>query len=323
MHEFETGLTVGEASWHKLEKNVATPVKTIREALVLAGMDWLVDLAPIFRQLNDGQIVKVPGSAVVRLSDNSTLGVVGPGYCPVQNAVAFEPVQPLVDAGYMDIATAGSLRGGARVYVSCKLRAEASEVVPGDKVEGYFLAYQGHDGRTRLSYKHTAIRVVCANTLGMASAGDDKRADGYSAEGVYFSHNSGVGTRVKNLAEQIQRMAGDFSSTVEAYRYTTRVSTHPRKFFETLLGIEERRLEAQRLGVEEPGRGRMTIEKLMEAYDTQPGTQFAPGSAWQAYNAVTYWVDHKRGRDENRLDNSLFGAGAALKREALELAVAA
>jgi hypothetical protein len=118
-------------------------------------------------------------------------------------------------------------------------------------------------------------------------------------------------------------MAGEFSQTIDAYRTLARKDLHPRKFFETLLGIEQRRAEAEAAGEEESGMGKRVLERLLESYETQPGREFAPGTAWQAYNAVTYFVDHKRGRDENRQDNSLFGAGAAPKRKALELVLAA
>jgi phage/plasmid-like protein (TIGR03299 family) len=323
-HLFESGLTVGEQSWHGLERNVKTPVKTVKEALVLGGLDWLVETKPIYRFLDDGsQVLVENGRVVVRLKDNQELGVVGPGWTPVQNVDAFEVLQPLIDAGYMDLATAGSLRKGARVYLSCKLRAEASEVVPGDTVEGYFLCHLGHDGKSGLAYKHTPIRVVCANTLGQATNGDIGKADGYHADGVRISHTSGIGKRVETLKGQIEKMAGEFSQTIDAYRTLARKDLHPRKFFETLLGIEQRRAEAEAAGEEESGMGKRVLERLLESYETQPGREFAPGTAWQAYNAVTYFVDHKRGRDENRQDNSLFGAGAAPKRKALELVLAA
>lgn len=321
-HEFETGLTVGEKSWHGLETNVQTPVKTVREALAMAGMDWLVDLKPIYRLLDDGSFEQVPGNGVVRLSDNRWLATVGEGFTPVQNATAFDPLQSLIDAGYMSIDSCGSLRGGARVYFNCKLTGEAAEVVKGDHVEGNFLAYQGHDGKLRLGYKHTATRTVCANTLGIATRGDDQAAEGYSRSGVFFAHNSGINTRIETLTQQLKSMAAEFSSGIEAFRDLARKQMHPKAFFETLLGIEERRLKAQEEGKDEPTKGRLTLERLLESYDEQPGRQFAPGSAWQAYNAVTFWTDHKRGRDENRRDNALFGQSAALKQKALVLALA-
>jgi hypothetical protein len=55
---------------------------------------------------------------------------------------------------------------------------------------------------------------------------------------------------------------------------------------------------------------------------TQPGANFAEGSWWSAFNAVTYMVDHKLGRSQdNRMTSAWFGNGKKVKADALELAV--
>jgi len=44
--------------------------------------------------------------------------------------------------------------------------------------------------------------------------------------------------------------------------------------------------------------------------------------AWQAMNAVTYYVDHERGRTrDSALNSAWFGEGANLKQSALDLAL--
>jgi len=46
------------------------------------------------------------------------------------------------------------------------------------------------------------------------------------------------------------------------------------------------------------------------------------GTWWSALNAVTYFVDHKAGRDRNAsLTSAWFGPRAATKRQALNLAL--
>src|SRR4026208_1281549 len=63
--------------------------------------------------------------------------------------------------------------------------------------------------------------------------------------------------------------------------------------------------------------------RVMELVSAQPGADLATGTAWNAYNAVTYYVDHERGRGESSaVESSLFGEGANLKTSALELALA-
>ena len=56
--------------------------------------------------------------------------------------------------------------------------------------------------------------------------------------------------------------------------------------------------------------------------DTQPGSGFAPGTWWNAYNAVSYYTDHLAGRSEdNRLQSAWYGHNAKVKKDALELAL--
>jgi len=63
--------------------------------------------------------------------------------------------------------------------------------------------------------------------------------------------------------------------------------------------------------------------RVLELMNAQPGADLAEGTAWNAYNAVTYYVDHERGRGESSaVESSLFGEGAGLKQDALELALA-
>jgi hypothetical protein len=56
--------------------------------------------------------------------------------------------------------------------------------------------------------------------------------------------------------------------------------------------------------------------------DQQPGAEFAKGSWWQAFNAVTFMTDHVIGKtQENRLASAWYGTNKSLKLKALETAV--
>jgi len=70
---------------------------------------------------------------------------------------------------------------------------------------------------------------------------------------------------------------------------------------------------------EEKGFAR-TGKHLLEAIVEQDGANGA--NLWSAYNGITWYVDHKRGRnDESGVDAALFGAGANLKEQALATAM--
>ena len=60
-----------------------------------------------------------------------------------------------------------------------------------------------------------------------------------------------------------------------------------------------------------------------DALDVQPGTQYAEGSWWQAFNSVTFITDHVQGRNsDNRLYSSWFGGNQVRKTKALSSAIA-
>jgi hypothetical protein len=65
-----------------------------------------------------------------------------------------------------------------------------------------------------------------------------------------------------------------------------------------------------------------TAKTLMGIVDTQPGADLAPGSYWNAFNAVTYFADHLASRTgDTRLYNSWYGTMKDVKTEALQKAV--
>jgi len=63
-------------------------------------------------------------------------------------------------------------------------------------------------------------------------------------------------------------------------------------------------------------------EIALEIMDQQPGAEYAEGSWWQAFNAVTFMTDHMIGRSaDNRLTSAWYGTNKNLKTRALETAI--
>ena len=59
-----------------------------------------------------------------------------------------------------------------------------------------------------------------------------------------------------------------------------------------------------------------------DALEQQPGSEFAEGSWWQAYNSVTFITDHVQGRSaDNRLYSSWYGSNQVKKKNALKAAL--
>jgi hypothetical protein len=86
-------------------------------------------------------------------------------------------------------------------------------------------------------------------------------------------------------------------------------------FFERLLQPPEGKLRSPR--------ARSEHNSLKALFTSAPGQQLATAkeTLWGAVNAVTFYVDHVRGRTiENRLDSAWFGPGKLLKQKAWDLA---
>jgi phage/plasmid-like protein (TIGR03299 family) len=332
-HEFETGFFVGRPAWHGLGR-LLPEAPSIGDALRLAGLDWEVQERQLYACRDDEfRTVETGHKAIVRATDGRVLGVVGKRYTPVQNRKALEPFQPLVQAGLVELDAAGSLRDGQRVWILGKLKGAEAQVVPGDAVRGYMLFYNGHDGTLAASYQKTAIRVVCMNTLSMAVARGEEGSEGR----IQFRHTANVVEQVDALTRQFSVAAEHFADTVGVYRHLAAGQCpDPKRYFRKVLGLKNGsgangsgNGHAGRYGaldVAEEGsareQGKRQLARLLELFETQPGAGYGAGSYWQAYNAVTFWVDHDRGRSNDaRMNASWFGSGRIIRDRALEVAL--
>ena len=321
-HEFESGFFVKHPAWHGLGTVLPAP-PTIGEALKLAGLNWTVRVEQLGRMVRPSENaipVFTPANrwAVIRESDDTELGTVGKAWRPLQNAKAFDWFQPIVDANLATLETAGSLRKGARIWVLAKIVGPADEIVEGDSVERFILLAHGHDGMLAIRAGITPIRVVCQNTLSAAIDGNTL---------IRILHGKNAEETLSAAREVITRANGAFDKAAAIYRQLAQVKnvtakqlrafvdatfpkpTPPKKDGGGNGGGDGGAGPGPDASAEEP-RSLIypKIERLFEegAGADLPGVR---GTAWGAYNAMTNFLTHERGKDpENRLNNSLFGA---------------
>lgn len=193
-HEVEEMFSVREVPWHGIGTIVQEKL-TAKEALIAGGLDWEVELLPVFAEatterqlivdplLNGGEPkmvtvdlaeprrLEVPDQfAVVRDSDSSVLGLVGSKYRAIQNRETFAFFDELVQSGDAKYETAGSLSGGRRVFLTAKVPRDL--VIGGEDVmEVYLVMASSHDGSLAFTAAVTPVRVVCRNTLNLALNG--------------------------------------------------------------------------------------------------------------------------------------------------------
>lgn len=316
-HNVETMMYVGDTPWHGLGTYVGDEAVTSEQAIVQAGLDWEVELRPLFADgAHHGPILCEDNKAVVRQSDGSVLGVVGNRYRPVQNAKAFEFFDSLTGQKLAMYHTAGSLRDGRLIWILAKLPGTI-RVVGHDIVEKYLLLFNSHDGTHELKMMYTPVRVVCNNTLNMALA-DFKRG----ANCIGLRHTANLEQRLEAAAEALG-LADQYYKEFEVkaqfladQRFTDlQLDQAMRKAFGVKADTKKEDIAT---------RTKNNMEKVRELFETGQGIADMPlvkGTAWGAYNAMTEYADHfrvvKNESQANRVESNWLGSSAAFKQKAL------
>ena len=318
-HEIEgnNAFFVGEKAWHGLGTMFPreAPPQTAREAIIAAGADWEVNLFPMMAQLSEEDQIEVPGQfAVVRDIDERVVGTVGSKYVPLQNIEAFNFFNPFIRDGQATFEAGGVLQEGKRVWVLAKINEGADgEVINGDAVETYLCLYNSHDGSTSVGVLFTPIRVVCQNTLSAATQGFR------GTNIVKISHTASMHRSLDLVQQTIDTARKTFTVTLEQYRQMQ----DKKMDIEGLAQYAAAAIipETKSIDMEDLPR---VVKKTIEFYHEGPGQNLpgVRGTLWGAYNAVTGFVDHVRGRNpDSRMDASLFGVGAKIRTRAHNLAL--
>lgn len=316
-HEVETMFYYGAAPWHGLGTRVDS-LLTAEEAIAAAKLDWEVFVEPSY-VIRDGEPVKVEGrNYITRASDLKILGKCGKIYTPIQNHEAFQFFDAVVGSDKAHYETAGSLRGGERIWLLANL--EGNIGVKGEEIRQYLTLTNSHDGYYACQMFFTPVRVVCMNTLNMAMSG--------AANSFYARHTTNVKDKLGE-AQQILGLADRFYDKWQdkADSLASRLvvpGTIPllvTAAFQTQGATDPDKLYA-------PTREKM--KRIEELFETGRGMDnpAIKGTYWAAYNAVAEWVDYeyqfrKDDSGENRLNNSWFGTGAQVKKRAWDFCLKA
>lgn len=319
-HEVQSMFSVGELPWHGLG-HVLDEAPSCADALVLAGLNWGVELRPLVTTVADGgaRVSVESHRAVMRMDTGAVLGVVGEDFRPFANADAFAFFEPMVSEGLITLETAGSLREGRRVWIMAKVAAaDTAEIVKGDPVDPYLLMCHGHDGSLALRLGFNPVRVVCSNTLGMALD---------EGEGLFtLRHTSGLSAGLVSIRTALAEQVRIYQGSVESWQFLATRRCDPAEFEAYVLRVVGR-------GEDEPGaktgaRVLGQIKPLLEegVGNDLPGVR---GTWWAGYNAITQWLTHSRGsaagsvseRAERRFDALHFGDSRKMNARALTFAL--
>jgi phage/plasmid-like protein (TIGR03299 family) len=160
----------------------------------------------------------------------------------------------------------------------------------------------------------TSVRVVCQNTLSLATANESK--------GLSIRHKGDIFEKLADAKKCIMTSDAKFRQFHEdAQRLTT-----------IKFNVEQLKAMTELLIPREKGKNDTRRAKarasIMAAFTDDPqNIDGVRGTAWAAFNAITQHVDHNSGykgsntaaKGEARMESVLFGANSRLKTNALKM----
>lgn len=330
----------GQRAWHGLGLEIEEGL-TAEDAFDQIGLGWRTTLAPISAEVevagDDGmpttQRIELGGAnpprAHIRTDTMKLLGMVTAQYKPFENHELARFADGLAGAdAACSIETAGSLYNGRRVFALVKLpnviRAAADDVL-----DQYVLVQNGHGGAAPLSCYPTSVRVVCANTL--------RWSESDLAKGIRFQHSGDFDEKLKQaktvlgvalqesdkFQEQVTALASRHLTAQETRDlmvqiYDSCFGAMPDEF--SVAAEVRTRLEKKRANLIEQWEANLQNERQ--------SIKGIRGTAWAAYNAVSEFHDHERGRfggvheSDARVASNIFGISHQHKTKAFKAALA-
>lgn len=299
----------GMVPWHNDPNcTVVQGLLSAKECIEKSGLNWRVGLHHLMTV--DGY--PVPGSyAVMREDTKEVFSVQSDGYMPVQNEEAFWAFDSVVGSGKAIYDTAGSLKGGRIVFVSA-LTSEF-EVVPGDLVKQYLLLSNSHDGSLAFRMGFTDVRVVCANTHGMALSR-------LGEKGFTHKHTTNIGNRVYEASQVLGFMNKARETVEEEYVHLAGLYPTPDEIDDVLAKLWPVKKEESERSEENAQKSREGVLKLYNESPTCniPGME---GTGWALYNAMTEFSQYTSKPNQNsetRLYGQMYGSSADFSEKALQ-----
>lgn len=316
-HLVEQMAYVGTTPWHGLGNQLA-PRQSIEVWKRQAGMDWEILESPVHYTADSvgglSQIMSYPEHKVLLRSDNKApLSVVGARYKVVQPREILEFYRDLTEKSGFELDTAGVLKGGRKLWALA--RTGQSGVLRGnDQTNAYVLLATACDGSMATTAQFTSIRVVCNNTLAVATAG--------AVNAVKVRHNTIFDP------DAVKRELGISVSAWDDFMYRLKVLSErkvkdkeAKDFFERV--FTDPNVPVLASGAKPNERAKSAALELFEGKGMGADLASSKGTAYGLLGAITEYVDHhRRARStDHRLDSAWFGIGANLKQKALDEAL--
>lgn len=303
-----------DPAWHQ-KGTVLGRFFSWREILEHGGFNFQVAKMQL---INPITYEPIDSFGTFRTDNMDFLGNVGAAYEVIQHVESFELVDAIINSkDGAHYSTAGVLGKGERVWGLADLSLTVK--VGDDKSQVYLFMLTSHDGSMSLIFKIVVTRVVCANTVRLALS--EKTTNQF-----IIRHTKNAQNRIAAAHETLSAIESETMSVEEKLNMLNGKKMVKASFMTLMDKLFPN--ESEEKGPSDIKIKRM--EEILARYELNDNNAFPEqrGTAYNALNAVTGWVDHDRevrgGDPERRKESAFFGSGDALKTKAynvlLELA---
>lgn len=305
--------------WAVMGGDLTTGHKNVTEGLAATGLDYQVEMRPLFGADANGNPLEAKHlRTVVRPMPDGTekvLAATGTRFTPIQNADAFAPAQYLVDEFGATIEGLCDFRGGGASLLVLAMPKGITLTMPNGSTEVLdlnLLTKNAHDGSSALTFALTVLRPACTNALPGALR-DAKRA-------WKISHTPNAQGRVEIARQAIiasMNYADAFQAKAQEMMDAAMADREFDKIVERMWKVEDDKRDTK------AGQNRLEVQEDVKAlYRSSTTLEGVRGTRWGGYNAVTEYLDWGRpvrGGEVSRAEGALEGPYVRTKAKVWEM----
>lgn len=264
-----------------------------------AGLNWSANKEVL--QTASGLVTD--SVAIVREDTQKILGVHKSSYEVFQNQQMAELLFELSQSADLPIHSAGSLNGGAKVFI--QLKTDDLNLGYGDKVKGFLTAVNSFDGSTSLAFGHSHLTISCQNTFFGA----------YRGLGSKVKHTKSMSVKVEDLLKSAEQVRIEEKANFETIKKLSEVQMSDKHVDEVLkaifaVSLADVKSDAETIST----RNKNNIVRFNEALKQE--TNYKGNTLWGLFSGVTKYTTHMLGSGKE--DTKMFGSMAQKERKIFE-----
>lgn len=299
---------INAASWVNTNEDQISAA----EVLTNANLNWTVQHAPLFADVNGSKVEVENKSATTRINSDgsaSVLGITSPTYSIVQNQDIVQMIDAVTFEAGATFVSAGELRGGRKIFLASKL-PNTLNIGGVDPVDTYLMATNTHDGTDSFRFELMQLRLICTNGMTRWT----------KTSSISFRHTSRMDVRIEDVRQTLNvtlKATEEFSLRAEELLAKPMANSDFWTIVKDLLPVDEDNMTTRQ--IESVQDRRNTLLNIWNG----PTQENIKGTAWGVVNAFTefdQWAHTARSKDDSvRAEKFLLNQGQSLTERVMAL----